>query len=138
MLLGELATIKKYDLNVKVIVIKNNTLGQIKWEQMVFLGHPGICLRTGTDRFRDRRARLRRRFAIRSPIRPSVATRFTAPLSERGAAVIEAVVDPHEPPLPPKISPTQAMHFAEALAKGTPHAGKIALTVGYDQVRELV
>lgn len=32
MLMGELATCVKYDLNVKIIVIKNNTLGQIKWE----------------------------------------------------------------------------------------------------------
>src|SRR5205085_11970470 len=40
MLIGELATCVKYGLDVKVIVIKNNTLGQIKWEQMVFLGNP--------------------------------------------------------------------------------------------------
>jgi pyruvate dehydrogenase (quinone)/pyruvate oxidase len=35
--MAELATCVKYNLPVKVIVIKNNTLGQIKWEQMVFL-----------------------------------------------------------------------------------------------------
>ena len=29
-----------YKLNIKIIVIKNNTLGQIKWEPMVFLGNP--------------------------------------------------------------------------------------------------
>ena len=40
MLMGELATCVKYELNVKVVVIKNNSLGQIKWEQMVFLGNP--------------------------------------------------------------------------------------------------
>ena len=40
MLMGEIATLVKYKLNVKVIVIKNNTLGQIKWEQMVFEGNP--------------------------------------------------------------------------------------------------
>src|SRR5262249_38070156 len=40
MLIGELATCVKYGLDVKVIVIKNNSLGQIKWEQMVFLGNP--------------------------------------------------------------------------------------------------
>jgi pyruvate dehydrogenase (quinone) len=33
MLMGELATLVKYGLDVKVIVVKNNTLGQIKWEQ---------------------------------------------------------------------------------------------------------
>jgi len=27
-------------LPIKVIVVKNNTLGMIKWEQMVFFGNP--------------------------------------------------------------------------------------------------
>src|ERR1700704_1842865 len=40
MLMGELATCAKYGLNVKVVVIKNNSLGQIKWEQIAFLGNP--------------------------------------------------------------------------------------------------
>ncbi|MFZ0594237.1 MAG: thiamine pyrophosphate-binding protein, partial [Bryobacteraceae bacterium] len=40
MLMGELATCVKYKLPVKIFVIKNNSLGQIKWEQMVFLGNP--------------------------------------------------------------------------------------------------
>jgi pyruvate dehydrogenase (quinone) len=40
MLMGEFVTAVKYELPIKVIIIKNNTLGQIKWEQMVFLGNP--------------------------------------------------------------------------------------------------
>src|SRR5256714_9307189 len=40
MLMAELATCVKYRLPVKVVVVKNNTLGMIKWEQMVFLGNP--------------------------------------------------------------------------------------------------
>ncbi|MDP9053734.1 MAG: thiamine pyrophosphate-binding protein, partial [Acidobacteriota bacterium] len=40
MLMGELATCVKYNLPVRIVVIRNNTLGQIKWEQMVFLGNP--------------------------------------------------------------------------------------------------
>src|SRR5437763_15029813 len=44
MLLGELATCVKYDLDVQIVVIKNNSLGQIKWEQMVFLCNPAyVC-----------------------------------------------------------------------------------------------
>ena len=38
--MGEMATLVKYKLPVKVIIIKNNTLGQIKWEQMVLEGNP--------------------------------------------------------------------------------------------------
>ena len=40
MMMMEMATLVKYKLPVKVIVFKNNTLGQIKWEQMVFEGNP--------------------------------------------------------------------------------------------------
>jgi thiamine pyrophosphate-dependent acetolactate synthase large subunit-like protein len=40
MLLGELATVVRYQFPIKIIVVKNNTLGQIKWEQMMFLGNP--------------------------------------------------------------------------------------------------
>ncbi len=40
MLMAEFATCVKYELPVKIVVIKNNTLGQIKWEQMAFLGNP--------------------------------------------------------------------------------------------------
>ncbi len=40
MLMGEFATAAQYNLPIKVIVIKNNTLGMIRWEQMGFLGNP--------------------------------------------------------------------------------------------------
>ena len=40
MLMGELITAVAYNLPIKLVIIKNNTLGQIKWEQMIFLGNP--------------------------------------------------------------------------------------------------
>ena len=40
MLMGDFVTAVKYELPIKVIIVKNNTLGQIKWEQMIFLGNP--------------------------------------------------------------------------------------------------
>ena len=40
MQLGDFLTAVQHDLSVKIVVIKNNTLGLIKWEQMVFLGNP--------------------------------------------------------------------------------------------------
>ena len=40
MLMGEIATLVKYKLPVKVVVIKNNVLGEIKWEQMAQEGNP--------------------------------------------------------------------------------------------------
>jgi pyruvate dehydrogenase (quinone)/pyruvate oxidase len=59
-------------------------------------------------------------------------------LSARGPVLVEAVVDPHEPPMPPKVTVQQAVHLAESLARGTPAAGSITLTVASDTVRELI
>jgi hypothetical protein len=55
-----------------------------------------------------------------------------------GPALIEAVVDGNEPPLPPKISFEQARHMVEALARGTADAGKIAKNIARDTVRQIV
>jgi pyruvate dehydrogenase (quinone) len=40
MLMGELATIAKYALPIKIMVIKNNSFGEIKWEQLVMEDNP--------------------------------------------------------------------------------------------------
>ena len=40
MLMAEFVTCLKYRLPVKVFVVRNNSLGQIKWEQVMFLGNP--------------------------------------------------------------------------------------------------
>jgi len=55
-----------------------------------------------------------------------------------GPVLVEAVVDPFEPPMPGKVSASQAAKFAESLARGTPNRKKIALTVLSDKVREMV
>ena len=137
MLLGELATCRKYNLNVKIIVIKNNVLGQIKWEQMVFLGHPEyVCELQPIDFETVARGFGLASYRIEDP--KDCGKVLAAALGNPGPALVEAVVDPHEPPMPPKVDSKQALHFAEALAKGTPHGGKIALTVASDKVRELI
>jgi pyruvate dehydrogenase (quinone)/pyruvate oxidase len=137
MLMGELATLRKYDLNVKVIVIKNNTLGQIKWEQMVFLGNPEyVCELQPIDFATVAKGFGLKSFTINDP--KSCADTLRQALSTPGPVLIEAVVDPNEPPMPPKITMEDAKNFGEALARGTPGAGKIALTVASDAVRELV
>ena len=47
-------------------------------------------------------------------------------------------MDPHEPPMPPVATLKQAAALAESLARGTPAARKIALTIASDTVREMV
>jgi pyruvate dehydrogenase (quinone) len=137
MLMAEFATCVKYGLPVKVIVIKNNSLGMIKWEQMVFLGHPEYgCELQPIDFATFARACGASGIAVEDPAHCGHA--IDQALATEGPVLVEALVDPHEPPLPPKISLEQAKHFAQALARGTPNREKIALTVLSDKVRELL
>ena len=137
MLMGDLVTLKKYNLNAKIIVIKNNALGQIKWEQMVFLGNPEYgCELEPIDFARIAEGCGLRAVTIEDPARCSDQLREA--LAAPGPCLIEAVVDPYEPPMPPKVELKQATNMAKALAKGTPHALGTALTLASDTVRELV
>jgi pyruvate dehydrogenase (quinone)/pyruvate oxidase len=137
MLMAELATCVKYNLPVKIVVVKNNTLGQIRWEQMVFLGNPEYGCELQPIRFADAaRAFDATGFTIDDPARCGAI--LDEALAHPGPVLVEAVVDPHEPPMPPKVEVKQALHLAQALAKGQPNRQKIAMTVLSDKVRELV
>jgi pyruvate dehydrogenase (quinone)/pyruvate oxidase len=137
MLMADFATCVQYKLPVKVVVIKNNTLGQIKWEQMVLLGNPEFgCEMTPIDFAAYARACGGTGFTVEDP--EDCGRTLEEALRTPGPVIVQAVVDPHEPPLPPKIRARQAAHFAESLARGTPHRGKIALTIASDKVRELI
>ena len=59
-------------------------------------------------------------------------------LAHRGPAVIQAVVDPNEPPMPGQVTTEQAIKFAEALLKGQKEGGKILKTLLEDKFREVV
>jgi len=137
MLMGELATCVKYGLEVKIVVIKNNTLGQIKWEQMVFLGNPEFgCELQPIDFVAVARACGAEGFRVEDPAECGAV--LERALATPGPVLVEALVDPNEPPMPPKATMRQMRHFAESLVRGTPNRGKIALTVASDTVRELV
>jgi pyruvate dehydrogenase (quinone) len=136
MLLGELITIAAYKLNIKIVVIKNNTLGQIKWEQMVFLGNPEY----GCDLYPADFVTIARGCGIDGMTieDPADCGRQLDALSRPGPMLVEAVVDQFTPPMPAKVKASQAAKFAEALIKGEPNRSRIALTSLHDSVRELV
>lgn len=137
MLMCELLTAVKYKLPIKIIVIKNNSLGQIKWEQMVFLGNPEFgCDLEPFDFALFAQACGASGFTIDRP--DTCGEILDQALATPGPVVVQAVVDPHEPPMPPRTTLKQALHFAEALAKGTPMAKSIFTTVAEDVVREMV
>jgi pyruvate dehydrogenase (quinone) len=137
MLMAELATCIKYDLPIKIVIIKNNTLGQIRWEQMVFLGNPEYGCELQPINF----AMVAQAFGatgitIEDP--ENCAKLLQKALQTPGPVVIEAVVDPNEPPMPAHIKPEQATHFAKAMASGQPGALDIIKTVAKDRIRELI
>ncbi len=66
-------------------------------------------------------------------MRPALA----AALEAKRPALVEAVVDPFEPPMPARVQLKQALHMAESLARGEPNRGRIALTLFRDKVRDL-
>src|SRR5262245_54388947 len=137
MLMAELATCVKYQLPVKVFIVKNNTLGQIKWEQMVFLGNPEYgCELQPIDFSAYARACGATGIRIEEP--EQCGDLVERALATPGPVIVEAVVDPFEPPLPAKITLDQATKFAQSLVRGEPNRERIALTVLGDRVRELV
>jgi pyruvate dehydrogenase (quinone) len=116
MLMREVATAVKYQLPIKVVVIKNNSLGQIKWEQMVFLGNPEyVCDLQPIDFALAARALGAAGLTVERP--QDCGRVLDKALAMPGPVVVEAVVDPHEPPMPPKIKAEQALHFAQSLAR---------------------
>src|SRR5437667_2440323 len=137
MLMAEFATAVKYQLPVKIVIVKNGTLGQIKWEQMVFLGNPeyGVDLHP-IDFAAFAHACGGAGFTADNPAQcGEIVEDF---LQSPGPAILQAVVDPLEPPLPAKVTADQALKFAESLVRGEPNRGKIALTALSDKVREMV
>ena len=136
MLMGEFATAVKYELPITVVIFKNNTLGMIKWEQMVFLGNPeyGVELQP-IDFVRFAEACGGVGFRCEKP--DEVEPALQAALQSRRPALVEAIVDPYEPPMPARVKLDQALKMAKALARGEPHRGRIALTLFRDKIHEL-
>ena len=135
MQMGDLATLMQERLPVKVVVFKNNTLGLIKWEQMVFIGNPeyGVDF-APVDFVKVAEGCGARAFHIEDPA--SCRETLRQALDHDGPAVVEAVVDGNEPPLPPKITSEQAKALAEALARGEEQRTRIGLTIGRQAIDE--
>ena len=136
MLMAEFATAVKYRLPIKVVILKNNVLGMIKWEQMVFLGNPeyGVELQPiDFVRFAEACGAIGFRCERPEEVRPALEAMMLAD----GPALCEAVVDPFEPPMPARVTAKQALHMAESLARGEPNRGRIALTLFRDKVSDL-
>ncbi len=137
MLMADFVTAVKYKLPIKVVIIKNNFLGQIKWEQMVFLGNPEYVVDLHPIDFAA--------FAHAcggagdTADNPKTCGDIIEDfLNTPGPALLQAIVDPLEPPLPPKAKVEQALKLAESLARGEPDRFEIAKNIFGTKIRELI
>src|ERR687888_655199 len=140
MLMGEFATAVQYNLPIKVIVIKNNTLGMIRWEQMGFLGNPEFGVEfSPIDWVKFAEACGGKGYSVKEPSEvKSKIHQAMKKQEENIPTIIEAYVDPFEPPMPPKVEVEFVRNLAESFARGQPYAKRIGLTLYRDKVHEVL
>jgi pyruvate dehydrogenase (quinone)/pyruvate oxidase len=124
MVMGELATCVKYKLPVKVVVLKNNSLAMIKWEQLFFAGNPEFgCELQPIDFAKVAEACGFKGLSVDDPARCGEA--IGALLRHDGPALLEAVTDPNEPIISPVPKEEEAENLKKALKRGTPDGERI-------------
>lgn len=141
MLMGEFATAVQYNLPIVVIVIKNNSLGMIRWEQMAFLGNPEYGVEfTPIDFAKFADACGGSGYTIKEPreIKPVLEQALTRDKIRKRPVLVEASVDPYEPPMPPKVEAEFVKKMAESFVKGQPNAKRIGLTLFRNQVHNIL
>src|SRR5215207_939991 len=128
---SELITIAKYweqwsDPRLIVLVLNNMDLNQVTWEQRVLEGDPKLKASQDIPEFDYARyaeqCGLR---GIRVETPDGIGAAWDEALSPGPPCVIDAVVDPAVPPLPPHIRIDQAKAFASAIFKGDAEAWEV-------------
>jgi pyruvate dehydrogenase (quinone) len=115
MLLGELITVRTYDLPVKVVVFNNATLGMVKLEMLVEglpshgtdsppVDYRNIATAVGIPAVRVEKPK---------DLRKALAGAF----DREGPALVEIVTDPNALSIPPSITSGQIRGFATAMTK---------------------
>jgi pyruvate dehydrogenase (quinone) len=100
MLMAELSTAVRLELPIKVILLKNNSLSEVRFEQQD-LGNPVYgCDLSPIDFVAFAKACGAEGFRCEKPeeVRPAISAALTAD----GPALVEAIVDSNEPPLKPE------------------------------------
>ncbi|WP_197696472.1 thiamine pyrophosphate-dependent enzyme [Nocardia terpenica] len=135
MQLGDFLTCVQHELPVKVVVIRNDTLGLIKWEQMVFLGNPEYGVNMAPlDFVKFAEACGATGFRIDDPKR--CRDQLLEALNCAGPVIVECVVNEHEPPIPAKVTKDQLQKLSSALRAGTPNRRRIAAQMVKDMLDE--
>jgi pyruvate dehydrogenase (quinone) len=129
--MAELITAAKYfdrwsDPRLVVLVLNNQDLNQVTWEQRAMSGDPKNPM---TQRIPDVHyadyAKLIGLDGVRVETPDDIAGAWEAAFSADRPFVIDAVVDPDVPPLPPHITVAEAKSLMKALRSGDPDARRV-------------
>ena len=137
MLMGEFATAVQYKLPIKIIILKNNLLGMIRWEQMAFLGNPEYAVEfTPIDYAKFAEASGGKGYTIKKIDEVKSVIGMAMNEENEFPTIVEAYIDPFELPLPPKINMEFPTHIAESFAKGQPYTMEIGTSLSIDHIPE--
>jgi pyruvate dehydrogenase (quinone) len=121
-----------------IIVLHNNDLNQVTWEQRVMSGDPKLDASQVLPDFHFARyAEVLGIKGIRVDRPEDVGPAWDEALAHDGPVLYEAITDPEVPPLPPHIRLEQAQKLAKALP-GDPHAGRIIKESVKGKIEEFV
>jgi pyruvate dehydrogenase (quinone) len=122
-----------------VLVLNNNDLNQVTWEQRVLAGDAKMEATQNLPRF-DVAAYARQLGleGIRVETPAQVGPAWERALAADGPIVLDVVTDPEVPPLPPHIRPEHAKGFARALLHGDPASGRMVRQSVREKLKDLV
>ncbi len=131
--MAELITVTKYwkqwaDPRFIVMVLNNQDLNQVTWEQRIMEGNPKF---DATQNLPDvpyhRFAELIGLRGIYVDTPDAIGPAWEAALASDRPVVLEVRTDPEVPPLPPHITFEQAKNFTETLLKGDSREGSMVV-----------
>ncbi len=122
-----------------VVVLHNNDLNQVTWEQRVMSGDPKLDASQVLPDFPYAEyARMLGLHGVRVDRPEDVGAGWDEALSAGRPAVLEVMTDPEVPPLPPHIRFDQAKGLSQALLRGDPAAGRIVKGAAKGKLAEFI
>ena len=129
--MNEMLTVARYrhrwpDQRLIVLVLHNNDLNQVTWEQRVMEGDPKFEVSQDLPDFDYAGyAASVGLLGIRVDDPDQVGAAWDEALRADRPVVLDVRTDPEVPPLPPHITFEQAVNFAEAVVRGDPARGRM-------------
>jgi pyruvate dehydrogenase (quinone) len=116
------------DPRLVILVLHNNDLNMVSWEQRVTEGDPKFPASQDLPAFQYAAyAKLLGLHGILVDRPEHVAAAWDEALRADRPVVLEAITDPDVPPLPPHVTAAQAKHYMKALLNGDPDAAQIVM-----------